>query len=78
MTDYKSISLVVLEKNQDSADFISYERGGELLSNDLSEMRRSSISQESEFVFKTDCGGFTKNAILSQLSFTENMIERIG
>ena len=37
-----------------------------MLSNDLSEMRRSSISQESEFVFKTDCGGFTKNAILSQ------------
>ena len=36
--------------------------------NDLSETRRSSISQESVFVPGGDCGGFTENAILSPCS----------
>ena len=36
--------------------------------NDLSETRRSSISQESVFVPGGDCGGFTENAILSLCS----------
>ena len=35
--------------------------------NDLSERRRSHISQESQFVLRNDCGGLARNAIYSAL-----------
>ena len=53
MTDNKS--LVVVPENSGYLKIVSCMSRGELLSNDLSEIRRSSISQESQFVFKTDC-----------------------
>ena len=46
--------------------------------NDLSETRRSSISQESVFVPGGDCGGFTENAILSLCSLCADCGVRDG
>ena len=46
--------------------------------NDLSETRRSSISQESVFVPGGDFGGFTENAILSLCSLYAESVTAVS
>ena len=42
--------------------------------NDLSERRRSHISQESQFVLRNDCGGLARNGIYSALLMLARVI----
>ena len=49
--------------------------------NDLSERRRSHISQESQFVLRNDCGGLARlarNAIYSALLMLAIVIRGLG
>ena len=46
--------------------------------NDLSERRRSHISQESQFVLRNDCGGLARNAIYSALLMLARVIRVWG